>query len=105
MPIDLLMVGALFKVDYAIVYRWQSHDSHGHLPLYILCSAFGGPSPAGLTACTALPLPPRQLSPPNPTQPCPDIYASAERAKTNVLHVGVERIGKGAALWLTGSGP
>eukprot|EP00964_Phaeocystis_antarctica_P096704 scaffold62974_cov65-Phaeocystis_antarctica.AAC.3 len=38
-----------------------------------------------------------------PTHPHPTlvpalIYASAERAKPNVLHVGVERIGKGAAV-------
>ena len=34
----------------------------------------------------------------------PDICLGRAR-QTNVLHVGVERIGKGAALWLTGSGP
>ena len=65
---------------------------HSALTLYILSrGAFGGPSPASLTACTAPP--PR---PPSPTRPHPTpylalIYASAERAKHNVLHVGVRR--------------
>ena len=52
--------------------------------------AFGGPSPAGLTACMAL-SPRQQPSPPPPPANPALIYASAERAKPNVLHVGVGR--------------
>eukprot|EP00964_Phaeocystis_antarctica_P038902 scaffold22248_cov60-Phaeocystis_antarctica.AAC.2 len=52
----------------------------------------GAPTPSALPTHT------------HPSLPC-DTCASAERAKPNVLHVGVERIGKGAALWLTGSCP
>ena len=55
---------------------------------YVCChGAFGGPSPAGLTACMATP--PCQPSPP-PSSPDPAlIYAPAERAKPDGLQVGV----------------
>ena len=72
------------------------HYTHSALTLYILSrGAFGGPSPASLTACTAPP-PPR---PPSPTRPHPPhapypalIYIYLCRARqTHVLHVGVGR--------------
>eukprot|EP00964_Phaeocystis_antarctica_P018413 scaffold10182_cov64-Phaeocystis_antarctica.AAC.2 len=66
-----------------------------HLPL-IYCAAPSAAHPQ-------LALPParrsRPVSSPHPTPPNPALlYASAERAKPSVLHVGVERIGKEAAL-------
>ena len=68
---------------------------HGNQPaslsMCIYCrGAFGGPSPASLTACMA---PPPRVSPPSPsihTQPGVPalIYASVEHAEPKVLHVG-----------------
>ena len=71
-----------------------------HLPLYTV-QRLRRPIPSwpyrlhGAPALSAL-----------PTQPPPNrnpalIHASAKRAKPSVLHVGVERIGKGAALCRT----
>ena len=61
----------------------------------------GGPSPASLTACVALPPRPSVLRPPSthPRRPptCPIPGARRVRPKPNVLHVGVERVGKDSA--------
>ena len=67
--------------------RTHSLDCYRGISLYMyICR--GSPSsgsPAGLTTCMALL--PRRPSPPTPSQPCPVIYASVERAKPNVLHI------------------
>eukprot|EP00964_Phaeocystis_antarctica_P013734 scaffold7540_cov68-Phaeocystis_antarctica.AAC.1 len=56
---------------------------------FIYCrGAFGGPSPASLTACMAIS--PRQTAP-TPTYPAPIYNTSAKCAKHNVLPVGVGR--------------
>ena len=85
----------------------QSSDCHRlwmavirHLSPYILLQRLQRPIPSWSYRLHGAPAP-SPTHTPNPAL----IYASAERAKPNVLHVGVERIGKGAALWLTGSGP
>ena len=89
---------ALFYIVYrlpSVIHIWQSRSA----PLYTLFrSAFGGPSPAGLTAYMARSRSVSALDPhsPTPTQPCPGICLcpSAECAKPNVLRVGPGRTGK-----------
>ena len=89
-----LQVGSKSQVDSKSVFdsrrpqRTHSLDCHrAGISLYMyICR--GSPSsglPAGLTTCMALL--PRRPSPPTPSQPCPVIYASVERAKPNVLHI------------------
>ena len=75
-----------------------------HLSSYILLQRLRRPIPSWPYRLHGAPAPSALPTHTHPSLPC-DTCASAERAKPNVLHVGVERIGKGAALWLTGSCP
>eukprot|EP00964_Phaeocystis_antarctica_P099088 scaffold64985_cov57-Phaeocystis_antarctica.AAC.2 len=72
-----------------------------HLSPYILLQRLRRPIPSWPYRLHGAPAPSALPTQPPPTQPCHVIHASAEQAKPNVLHVGVERIGKGAALCRT----
>ena len=75
-----------------------------HLSSYILLQRLRRPIPSWPYRLHGAPAPSALPTHTHPSLPC-DTCASAERAKPTVLHVGVERIGNGAALWLSGSCP